>query len=209
MTPPPVTQPPVTQPGATLERPAPPARRRRIRHPARWLAGLVLLALVVVAIVVATRPTVEATQISSPLVGRPAPPLAGTDLAGQPVRLADLRGRYVYVNFFASWCPPCQQEEPDLVAFQFRQQRAPGGAAVLSVVFNDSEAAARRFVRQWGQVWPAVADRDGSIANAFGVSSPPMTFLVNPRGTVVGAYAGPATADQLQAMLAAARGRHG
>jgi peroxiredoxin len=95
------------------------------------------------------------------------------------------------------------------VAFQYREQRVSGGAAVLSVVFNDSVAQARRFVGQWGQVWPAVADHDGAIANAYGVSSPPMTFLVNPRGIVVGVYAGPATTSQLGAMLASARAGHG
>lgn len=191
------------------ERAAPEATSRRVRHPARWVAGLVLVVLSVVAIVAATRPSVEATQIGSPLVGHPAPAVSGSDLAGRPVSLAAYRGHYVYVNFFASWCPPCQQEEPDLVAFNFRQQRAGGQVALLSVVFNDSQSAARGFVSQWGQLWPAVEDRGGTIANAYGVSSPPMTFLVNPKGIVVGVYAGPATVNQLTAMLALARGHYG
>lgn len=183
-----------------------PARRRRLRHPARWVAGLVLVALVVVAIVVATRPSSQATQIGSPLLGHRAPTLSGTDLNGQRVSLASYRGRYVYVNFFASWCPPCQTEEPDLIAFQYQQHRRADGAAVLSVIFNDSTAAATHFVDQWGQAWPAVADHGGAIANAYGVTAPPTTFLVGPRGTVVGVWAGPATVDQLNSMLSAARG---
>lgn len=185
-------------------------RRRRSRHPARWVAGAVLAVLVVVAVVAATRPSYQASQVASPLVTQPAPAISGTTLAGRPFSLSSYRGRYVYVNFFASWCPPCQTEEPSLIDFEFRQHRAANGAAMVSVVFNDSVAAARRFVTQWGAEWPAVVDRGGAIANRYGVESPPMTFLVDPRGRVVGTWDGPVTAGQLGAMLAAVRHReHG
>lgn len=189
--------------------PAPPARRR---HTARWVAAVVLLALVVVAIVAATRPSYQATQAASPLVGQPAPALAGaTLLNGKAVSLADYRGRYVFVNFFASWCTPCQTEEPHLVTFANQQRiRGESGAAMVSVVFNDSVAGTTKFVEQWGPQWPAVADRGGSIANTYGVDSPPTTFLVGPNGRVVGdPLIGPATVSQLDGMLAAAQHGHG
>lgn len=174
----------------------------RRRHTARWVAGAVLLVLVVVAVVAATRPSYQAATVASPLVGKEAPTFAGTDLEGHHVSLSGYRGRYVYVNFFASWCPPCQQEEQDLVAFNFQQQQAGAdGAALVSVVFNDTDAAAARFVTQWGAEWPAVPDHDGSVANAYGVGSPPATFLVNPHGVVVGVWDGPVTVSQLDQML--------
>jgi cytochrome c biogenesis protein CcmG, thiol:disulfide interchange protein DsbE len=185
-----------------------PSRRRR-RHLVRWMAGAVLVGLVAVSIVAATRPASQATEIQSPLVGHRAPLIVGTALSGQRVSLASLRGRYVYVNFFASWCPPCQEEEPNLIAFAATQSRVPGGAALVSVVFNDSEAAARQFVSQWGQPWPTVPDQGGTIANAFGVGAPPATFLVGPRGTVLGVWDGPATVAQLQAMVRGARAGRG
>lgn len=180
-------------------------RRRRVRHPARWVAGALLVVLVVVAIVAATRPSYQATQVASPLITRPAPPISGTTVTGQHFSLSSYRGRYVYVNFFASWCPPCQQEEPNLIDFAFHEQQTTDGAAMVSVVFNDSVAAARRFVTRWGAEWPAVEDTAGAIANAYGVESPPMTFLVDPHGRVVGTWAGPVTTTQLEAMLASAR----
>lgn len=186
--------------------PAPPGAPGRRRHTARWIAGAVLVVLAVVAVVAATRPSYQAADVASPLVGRRAPAFAGTDLAGTHVSLAQYRGRYVYVNFFASWCPPCQQEEQDLVAFDFQQQRrGAAGAALVSVVFNDSDAAAARFVQQWGARWPAVPDRAGTVANAYGVGSPPVTYLVDPRGVVAGVWDGPVTVHQLDQMLAAAR----
>jgi len=180
-----------------------PLAYRRPRHTARWLAGGVLAVLVVVAVVAATRPSYQATQVGSPLLGRPAPNFSGRDFQGHTVTLSAYRGRYVYVNFFASWCPPCQTEEPNLVAFDHQQANAATGAALISVVFNDSDAAAEQFVNKWGQRWPAVPDHNGAIANAFGVESPPMTFLVNPKGLIVGVWAGPVKATQLQSMLAA------
>ena len=181
-------------------------RPRFVRHPARWVSGIVLTALVAVAIVMATRPSYQATQVQSPLVGHRAPALAGTTLGGSPFSLAQDRGHYVYVNFFASWCPPCQQEEPALIDFAFRQRRAPTGARMVSVVFNDTVGDARAFASQWGIEWPVVPDDGGAIANRFGVGSPPMTFLVDPAGTVVGTWEGPVTVAQLDRMLAAARG---
>jgi cytochrome c biogenesis protein CcmG/thiol:disulfide interchange protein DsbE len=185
----------------------PPSGTPRRRHTARWVAAIVLLALVVVAIVAATRPSYQATQATSPLVGQPAPALAGATLtSGKAVSLAGYRGRYVFVNFFASWCTPCQAEEPHLISFA-NQQRTRGatGAAMVSVVFNDSVASATKFVEQWGPQWPAVADRGGSIANTYGVDSPPTTFLVGPNGRVAGdPLIGPATVSQLDGMLASA-----
>lgn len=193
------TSPPAGGPGSPGTAGAIPSRRR---HTARWVAGAVIGVLVVVSVIAATRPTYQATEAASPLVGTKAPPFTATDLAGQRVSLAGYRGRYVYVNFFASWCPPCHAEEPDLVAFDFQQQKlGRSGAAVLSVVFNDTAGAAAKFVNEYGAEWPAVLDNDGTIANEYGVGSPPMTFLVNPRGTVVGVWDGPVKEAQLDTML--------
>jgi cytochrome c biogenesis protein CcmG/thiol:disulfide interchange protein DsbE len=177
----------------------------RRRHTARWVTVGVLVVLIVVSVVLATRPTVQATAVQSPLDGAPAPAISATSYAGVHVTLASLRGRYVFINFFASWCPPCQGEELNLVAFNFEQQKAAHGAALLSVDIDDSSSAGRHFVDEWGARWPAVPDHDGTIANAYGVGSPPMTFLVDPAGRVVTAYAGPVTVPQLQSMLARAR----
>lgn len=176
-----------------------------VRHPTRWVAVVVLLALVVLAIVAATRPSQQATQVQSPLVGRAAPQLTGTTLAGASFSLTQERGHYVYVNFFASWCPSCQSEQQALMNFDFHQGRQADGARMVSVVFNDTVGDARRYVDQWGIQWPVVPDDAGAIANRFGVDAPPTTFLVDPEGRVVGAWDGPVTVSQLDRMLRAAR----
>ncbi|HMD44607.1 MAG TPA: TlpA disulfide reductase family protein [Acidimicrobiales bacterium] len=176
----------------------------RRRHVARWIAGSVLAVLVVVSVVLATRPTSQASPTASPLLGHRAPALSGTTLDGRHLSLAAYRGRFVFVDFFASWCAPCQAEEQSLVAFDYQQQRAAHGAALIGVVFNDPDAAARQFVDLWGARWPALTDPGGVAANDYGVASPPTTFLVDRRGVVVGDLVGPATAGQLDGLLARA-----
>jgi cytochrome c biogenesis protein CcmG/thiol:disulfide interchange protein DsbE len=195
----------VTESGlATTEAGPAPGSPRRRRHTPRWVAGGVALVLVVVAIVAATRPSSQATSVETPLLGQSAPALAGDDFTGQAVSLAADRGHVVVVNFFASWCPPCQAEEPNLEQFAFKQLAAGSGVRMLSVDIDDTASGARKFLDDWGPTWPAVPDRAGQLASAFGVSAPPMTFFIDRSGTVVAALAGPATYDQLVTGVAAA-----
>ena len=178
----------------------------RRRHATRWVAAAVLLVLVVVGIVLATRTPQEATAVQSPLLGRQAPALTGTDLStGAPVSLAALRGHYVVVNFFASWCIPCQQEAADLSRFHYEQAHATDGADMVSVVFHDTSSTARSFLQKNGDLWPAVADPYGSIAERYGVTGPPTTFVITPAGRVSAVLVGPATQQNLDSFLRAAR----
>ncbi len=177
-----------------------PARRR---HSARWAAGIALLALAVVVAVLATRPSYQATEAISPLVGHQAPAVSGTTVDGAPFDLASYRGRWVVLNFFASWCVPCQQEEPNLVAFAY-QHRQPGGAALVGVVFEDTNGAARAFQRSEGATWPTLTDPGTRIALAYGVTSPPETFLISPTGMVAAHIYGAVTQRFLNQQLARA-----
>jgi cytochrome c biogenesis protein CcmG/thiol:disulfide interchange protein DsbE len=180
---------------------------RRNRHLIRWVAGLVLVVLAAVGIVLATRTPQEATAVQSPLLGRMAPSLTGTDLStGGRVDLAALHGHYVVVNFFASWCVPCQQEAPDLSRFSYQQAHKAGGADMVSVVFHDTTSTARSFLVSNGDLWPAVSDPGGAIAERYGVTSPPTTFVVAPSGRVAAVLVGPTTDSNLDAFLKPARG---
>jgi cytochrome c biogenesis protein CcmG/thiol:disulfide interchange protein DsbE len=175
------------------------------RHTARWIASLVLVVLAALVGLLATRPPVTATEVYTPLLGQRAPAIAGTTVTGQRFDLAAYRGRWVFVNFFASWCPPCQQEEPELVTFAY-QHRAAGDAALVGVVYDDSTPRARAFDSSAGATWPAVVDPGGQIESRYGLRGPPETFLISPSGRVVAHIDGGVTATYLDQQLAAAQG---
>src|SRR3546814_16154015 len=96
----------------------------------------------------------------------------------------DWRGRWVAVNFFASWCTPCIQEHPELVAFD-EAHREAGDAAVVSVTYDDRTDDAKEFFAKRGGDWPDVDDPENSIGVAYGVERVPETFLVAPYGFVI------------------------
>lgn len=131
--------------------------------------------------------------------GRAAPNFALHDLEGETVLLTGFRGRYVLLNFWASWCGPCRGETPDLQALQARA----GGARFTVVGVNQQEPAgdARSFTRQFGVTYPVLLDRSGEVSNAYRVGRGlPVSMLVSPDGTVVRVYIGRVSAEDLEAL---------
>ncbi len=175
-----------------------------MRHTARWIAVGVLVAAAGLIAVLATRPPASVVEVQSPLVGQVAPPVEGTTVDGHAFTLSRDPGVYTVVNFFASWCGPCQQEGPELVKFAFEHQQ-PGDARLVGVVFDDTTSAARSYQATLGATWPTLADPGGTIALSFGVRAPPSTFLIAPDGRVVAYVVAPVTAADLNGLIARAR----
>ena len=190
--------------GAPGHRPAEPERRRRT---ARWVALTTLIVAAGLIAVLATRPPAAVDEVKNPVVGKFAPPLSGTTLAGGSFSLARPPGKFVVVNFFASWCTQCRSEGPELVKFQFEHQRS-ADATVLSVVFSDSLSDARQWQDQLGATWPTLTDNGGTIALDFGVRQLPSTFLIAPDGHVVASIVSSVTAAQLDQLIARAKAEH-
>jgi cytochrome c biogenesis protein CcmG/thiol:disulfide interchange protein DsbE len=178
---------------------------RRQRHTALIVAAALGCVVAVFVAVLATRSAAVDKQARSPLLGHPAPTLVGPALDGTSTQLSSLRGKFVLVNFFATWCIPCQREHPELQRF-VTDHAARGDAAVLAVIFDDTASDARAFMRQNGGSWPVVDDPSGTIALDFGVRGPPESFLVNPDGIVIAKFVGQVTAGGLNKLLAQAEG---
>ena len=176
----------------------------RSRRPARWIALTIATVVVGFLVVLATRPSAQSVAASSPLLGQPAPEVTARTIDGTTARLATYRGRWVLVNFFATWCVPCRQEHPDLVAFEERH-RASGDAAVVGVVYDDTPSAVARFRQELGGDWPMLIDDRGRIALEFGVRGIPESFLISPTGVVMSRIVGGVEDDDLEGLLRRAK----
>jgi cytochrome c biogenesis protein CcmG/thiol:disulfide interchange protein DsbE len=179
-------------------------------HPARWAAlGVAVLVIgvgVVLATQVGTDPRADTT--TSQLVGKPAPQLALRDLDGNAVDNASLAGKAVVVNFWNTWCVPCQEELPALKRFA-AAHRDDADLAIVGVVRDDSQKAVRAYVAAEGMDWIIAIDPGSRAALDFGTRGQPETFAISPDGIVAGAQIGPATEGSLERMLVAARRQAG
>lgn len=162
------------------------------------LVGIVLGALVVLLF---TRDPATERKTNSALIGRIAPATAGTTLDGGSFSIDDARGRWVFVNFFASWCVPCKVEHPELMAFD-DEHRAADDAVLVSVTFDNKVSDARKFFADRGGSWPVIDDPENSIGVAYGVAQVPETFVIAPNGTVVQRFAGAVTKKDLDRVIA-------
>lgn len=145
--------------------------------------------------------TANPRAIPSPLVGRDAPAFALPRFEdGAEMRLADLRGRIVIVNFWASWCVPCRDEVPALEAVWRRHRDA--GVTVVGVNIQDRRSAAGEFLMTTRPSYPNVIDGTGATSIAYGIYGVPETFVIDRDGRIRARHVGAITAETLAAHLA-------
>jgi cytochrome c biogenesis protein CcmG/thiol:disulfide interchange protein DsbE len=178
--------------------PAGTAERIGTRLPRAWLVVAAVLPLVLLvawgAVLVSRDSGGRGASI-----GTQAPDFALADLDGNPVRLADLRGRPVIVNFWASWCGPCVDEFP--VLEEAARDHAADGLAIVGIVFRDNSEAARSFMSRMQATWPAAMDPGEDIAERYGIFGPPETFFIDADGMVVARQIGPLSSSDMERHL--------
>jgi len=163
--------------------------------------------VVAIAIVLATQvgsdPRADAKR--SHLAGQDVPAFSVRTLDGTPVTQADLAGKITIVNFWNTWCIPCQQEEPALAKFRAQHANDPN-VVLLGIVRDDTRSAVERWTASHGDTWTIALDPGGQAALAFGTRGQPETFAISPDGLIVGYQFGPASVQDLDTLLAAAGG---
>lgn len=161
---------------------------------------LVVGALIVVPLLVflAIGFRFDPRSIESPLIGKPAPEFELEDLDGQRVDLADLGGKPVVINFWATWCQPCVVEHPLLVQ---ASRTYEGRAHFLGIVYQDEPNLIRRFVERRGAWGPSLLDPDSRVAITYGVYGAPETFILDADGTIVRKVTGMLDWDTLSGTL--------
>ena len=126
--------------------------------------------------------------ISSPLIGQPAPPFTVTLFDGKTLSLADLRGKVVFLNFWASWCPPCRAEARELEAVW--QRYRDKNIVFLGIDIQDTEKEAFAFLKEFQITYPNGRDVSGKISIDYGVWGIPETFLIDPEGRITYKHVG-------------------
>ena len=178
---------------------------------ARLVAVAVALVVAGLVVVLATRsPKGDDVFGRSPLLGKPAKEIQGLNaLTGKPVSLSGLQSigiaggsgerPYAVINFFGSWCPPCQAEHPELKAFS-EQHSKTGDAVLLAVAYQDNPKDIKKFFAQRGGSWPVlISDRS---AVDWGVLKAPETYIVDPNGIIAAKVNGAVTQAGLNRLLA-------
>ena len=163
----------------------------------------VLAVLAVVALLVYGLASKGSSRIA---VGEAAPdgPLPRLEAAGRE-SLADHRGQWVLVNFWASWCDPCKEEAPELEEFQ--QRHGGAGFTVLGIDTEDLSDDGRSFARKYELSYPQLHDGDGRYGDEYGTTGVPENFLVGPEGRVRWLTAGPISERSLGEVEALIKGR--
>lgn len=177
-----------------------PARPRR-RWSRRWAAVIgVVGAVALLTALLGFGLSRDPTRVRSPLIGGVAPEFSLPMLQGPgSVRLADLRGQVVVVNFWASWCRECRIEHPELAAAwsRFRDQ----GVVFVGIPFQDSPSDSIAYAEELGGGWPLLSDPSSDTALAYGVYGVPETFFIDASGRVAAKQIGPVTYELLTELV--------
>jgi peroxiredoxin len=169
-----------------------------------WIGIFVALVVVFAVAVFAGVSFSSASKVESLKAGAIAPAWSGTSLDGVRLSSEAERGRWVVLNFFATWCEGCQQETPAFKAFV--ASHPPSEVQVVSVLHADSEADARKFVTSQHISWPILSTGAETIAKDFRLADAlPQTDVIAPDGRLAVALAGAVTGTQLQRIISAPR----
>ncbi|MEI6131606.1 MAG: redoxin family protein [Bacillota bacterium] len=155
-----------------------------------WIAAVVFI---VAAIIVTSLPSNKGAKINastsstSPTSGPVQPVNSGNfrlnDLSGKSVSLSDFKGRPVYINFFATWCPPCRGEMPEIESLY--QKYKSQGLVVLAVDLQEDAATVQNFITQNGYTFNVLLDTNGETNAFYDLGSIPVSVFVDKAGNIV------------------------
>jgi len=138
------------------------------------------------------------SRAAAPAIGYPAPDFALTTLSGEEFKLSALRGTPVVLNFWATWCPPCRAELPEL---RTASERYAGQVAIVGVNQAETAATVAKSAPDLGLTFPIPLDQAGAVSRVYGVRSLPTTFFIDRDGVVRQIQNGPLTEAILAQLL--------
>jgi peroxiredoxin len=166
------------------------------------IAAVVLITLLTVAIVQAMDKKTEPDSTSQPTtanndglkIGAKAPDFELKTLSGETVKLSSLKGKKVMLNFWATWCPPCKAEMPDMEKFY----KEAGKDVVILAVNIDPQLDVKGFVNQYGITFPILLDQKDEVNESYQILSIPTTYFINSNGVIQNKYTGAMSLDSMK-----------
>ena len=183
---------PDVEPASQVPVDEPAAEARRTSPGLLALTAAVLLASVFFGIAFAR------SNVSQPQAGS-APDFEATSFAGETLRLSDLRGQVVVLNFWASWCGPCRVEAPILQHIHERWQER--GVTVLGIAYTDVDRHSLAFIEEFGLTWPSAPDRGNRISDRYNIQGVPETFVIDQQGDIAHFFFAAVNEAALDALL--------
>lgn len=162
----------------------------------RALAAAALLAVTACSSAAAKKTAVVDNRTAH--VGQTAPNWSEPTAPGGTLSLASLRGKAVYLNFFASWCPPCNEEAPQIETLQ--RQYASQGLQVVGVDVLENQRKAAQFRQAHHLTYPAVVD-DGTLRDQYGINGLPVHVFIDRSGVVRNVVIGELSAAEMRANI--------
>jgi cytochrome c biogenesis protein CcmG, thiol:disulfide interchange protein DsbE len=160
--------------------------------------GSIVLIIGVLMVIVVFGLQLASQNLSQPTSGR-APEFETVTYFGSRLHLADLRGKVVVLNFWASWCGPCRVEAPDLQHI-YETYRARG-VEFLGISYLDTEEDARGFMRDFGLTYINAIDEGSRISDLYHIEAVPETFIIDQNGDIAHFFLGPIDVEELAAVL--------
>ena len=166
------------------------------------IAAVILISLLTVAIVQAMDKKTEPDTTSQPSttdneglkIGAKAPDFELKTLSGETVKLSSLKGKKVMLNFWATWCPPCKAEMPDMEKF-YKQS---GKDVVILAVNIDPQLDVKGFVDEYGITFPILLDDKDEVNESYQILSIPTTYFINSKGVIQNKYTGAMNIDSMK-----------
>ena len=172
------------------------AERRKAQLQTFAIVGGLIVFIGVVLVLSLSAPNVS---IGPAQIGKPISDFTLTDINGATHKISDYKGRPVLINAWATWCPPCRGEMPDLHAFYLKHQAE--GFEMLAINSGESQAVVASFIKQMGFTFPALVDQNKVVLDGLGVNGLPTSILVGRDGTVKYIHIGGLTPDAIEKEL--------
>lgn len=146
-----------------------------------YMRSIILACMVgAIAFTIYSNLTKEKTAVLQ--VGDEAPDFVLVDMNGEKHQLSDYKGQGVFLNFWGTWCKPCEREFP-LIDKQF-QQLKDEGLQILAVNIGESDFIVQKFINRKGLTFPVLIDNHKSVMETYNINPLPTTFLINPEGKI-------------------------